>query len=151
MENQDWAVAGRGPLGRRGPRAGLLLTKPDLTVENVEKFLTEHVGDLTSFRERLMALKALLTEKLETIKQLDETILEFTKPRELEKEIEDSGEFCEQKFTYLKNCVTSNAESAIAGLPLTADHYKVAIGKPHLLISNYMRALLKTSICQFSA
>ena len=53
---------------------------------NVEKFLTEHVGDLTSFRERLMALKALLTEKLETIKQLDETILELTKPRELEKE-----------------------------------------------------------------
>ena len=60
-----------------------------------------------------------------------------------------------EKFTYLKSCVTSNAESAIAesaiaGLPLTADHYKVAIdivkdrfGKPHLLISNYMDALLK--------
>ena len=50
----------------------------------------------------------------------------------------------------LKSCVTSNAESAIAGLPLTADNYKVAIdilkdrfGKPQLLISNYMDALLK--------
>mgnify|MGYP000205828778 CR=1 FL=1 len=46
--------------------------------------------------------------------------------------------------------MTSNAESAIAGLPLTADNYKVAIdilkdrfGKPQLLISNYMDALLK--------
>ena len=55
-----------------------------------------------------------------------------------------------EKFTYLKSCVTSNAESAIAGLPLTADHYKIAIdilkdrfGKPQLLISNYMDALLK--------
>ena len=55
-----------------------------------------------------------------------------------------------EKFTYLKSCVTSNAESAIAGLSLTADNYKVAIdilkdrfGKPQLLISNYMDALLK--------
>ncbi|XP_068684807.1 uncharacterized protein [Montipora foliosa] len=50
----------------------------------------------------------------------------------------------------MKSCVTSNAESAIAGLPLTADNYIVAIdilkdrfGKPQLLISNYMDALLK--------
>ncbi|XP_068684949.1 uncharacterized protein [Montipora foliosa] len=137
------------------------------TVGNVEKILTEHVGDLTSFREKLAALKALLTEKLETIKKLDDTILELTKPKELEKEIEDSewqgfwdtfqsavdgttGISAIEKFTYLKTCVTSNAESAIAGLPLTADHYKIAIdilkdrfGKPQLLISNYMDALLK--------
>ena len=46
--------------------------------------------------------------------------------------------------------MTSNAESAIAGLPLTADNNKVAIdilkdrfGKPQLLISNCMDALLK--------
>ena len=46
--------------------------------------------------------------------------------------------------------MTSNAESAVAGLPLTTDNYKVAIdilkdrfGKPQLLISNYMDALLK--------
>ena len=58
----------------------------------------------------------------------------------------------------LKSCVTSNAESAIAGLPLTADNYKVAIdilkdrfGKPQLLISNYYGCLIETSICQFSA
>ncbi|KAK2549503.1 hypothetical protein P5673_030047, partial [Acropora cervicornis] len=199
------------------------------TVGNVEKILTEHVEDLTSFREKLTALKSLLIEKLETTKRLDETILEIAKSRELEKEIEDSREFCEhvysilakidlrleegkhgvckqtpvtnqeisntgntksakvklpkielksfsgnyqewqgfwdtfqsavdgntsisaiEKFTYLKSCVTSNAESAIAGLPLTADNYKVAIdilkdrfGKPQLLISNYMDALLK--------
>ena len=57
-----------------------------------------------------------------------------------------------EKFTYLKSCVISNAESAIAGLSLTADNYKVAIdilkdrfGKPQLLISNYMDALLKLS------
>ena len=68
---------------------------------NVEKILTEHVGDLTSFREKLAALKALLTEKLETIKKLDETILELTKPKELEKEIEDSGEFCEHVYSIL--------------------------------------------------
>ncbi|XP_068742563.1 uncharacterized protein [Montipora capricornis] len=58
------------------------------TVGNVQKILTEHVGDLTSFRENLTALKALLTEKLETTKKLDETILQLTKPKELEKEIE---------------------------------------------------------------
>ena len=175
-------------------------------------------------------MKSLLIEKLETTKNLDESILEIAKSRELEKEIEDSREFCEhvysilpkidlrleegehgvcketpvtnqeinntgntesakvklpkielksfsgnyqewqgfwdtfqsavdgntsfsaieKEFTYLKSCLTSNAESAIAGLPLTADNYKVAIdilkdrfGKPQLLISNYMDALLK--------
>ena len=71
------------------------------TVGNVEKILTEHVGDLTSFREKLTALKALLTEKLETTKKLDETILELTKPKELEKEMEDSGEFCEHIYSIL--------------------------------------------------
>ena len=55
-----------------------------------------------------------------------------------------------QKLTYLRSCVTGAVESAIAGLPLTEDNYKTAIdilrdrfGKPQLLISNYMEALLK--------
>ena len=46
----------------------------------------------------------------------------------------------------MTSCVTSN----VAALPLTADHYKVAIdilkdrfGEPQLLISNYMEDLLK--------
>ena len=38
------------------------------TVGNVKKILTEHVEDLTSFREKLIALKSLLIEKLETTK-----------------------------------------------------------------------------------
>ena len=64
------------------------------TVENVEQILTDHEEDLTSCRERLTVLKSLLTEKLETMKKLDEAILESIKPKEFEKEIEDSGEFC---------------------------------------------------------
>ena len=43
----------------------------------------------------------MLTEKLETTKKLDEAILEPTKPRELEKEIQDSGEFCEHVYSIL--------------------------------------------------
>ena len=75
------------------------------TVDNVEQILTDHEEDLTSCRERLMVLKSLLTEKMETIKKLDEAILESIKLKEFEKEIEDSGEFCEtmtneQVFTY---------------------------------------------------
>ena len=45
---------------------------------------------------------------------------------------------------------TGAAESAITGLPLTEDNYETAIdilrdrfGKPQLLISNHMEALLK--------
>ena len=54
-----------------------------------------------TFREKLTALKSLLIEKLETTKKLDETILEIAKSRELEKEIEDSGEFCEHVYSIL--------------------------------------------------
>ena len=202
------------------------------TMENAEKMLTDGGEDLSSFKEKLTTLTSLLTEKVETTRKLDEAILENTKPKELDKEIEDSGEFGQhvysilakinfrlehsehskhgghmqapaaiqgndnsknaesakvklpklelksfsgnyqewqsfwdtfqsavdgntsispiEKFTYLKSYVTSNAESAIAGLTLTADNYKVAVdilkdrfGKPQLLISNYMDALLK--------
>ena len=45
---------------------------------------------------------------------------------------------------------TGAAESAITGLPLTEDNYETVIdilrdrfGKPQLLISNHMKALLK--------
>ena len=48
---------------------------------------------------------------------------------------------------------TGAAESAITGLPLTEDNYETAIdilrdrfGKPQLLISNHMEALLKLPI-----
>ena len=44
------------------------------TMENVEKMLTDGGEDLSSFKEKLTALKSLLTEKMETIKRLDETI-----------------------------------------------------------------------------
>ena len=70
-------------------------------VENVEQILTDHEEDLTSCRERLTVLKSLLTEKLETIKKLDEAILESIKPKEFEKEIEDSGEFCANVYSIL--------------------------------------------------
>ena len=58
-----------------------------------------------------------------------------------------------QKFPYFKSCVTGAAESAITGLPLSEDNYETAIdilrdrfGKPQLLISNHMEALLKLPI-----
>ena len=35
-----------------------------------------------------------MNERLETIQKLDETILENTKGRDIEKEVEDCGEFC---------------------------------------------------------
>ena len=207
------------------------------TMEGATRILveqtTDHVED--SSREKLLGLKFTLNERLETIQKLDETILGNTKGRDIEKEVEDSGEFCAnvyrilaridlsledaknsahvgtspsfiqgtcndnmkskeggnmklpklelksfsgnyeewqsfwdtfesavnrntnisriQKFTYLKSCVTGAAESAISGLPLTEDNYETAIdilrdrfGKPQLLISNHMEALLKLPI-----
>ena len=39
--------------------------------------------------------------KMKTIKKLDETILENTKQKQLEKEIEDSGEFCQHVYSIL--------------------------------------------------
>ena len=200
----------------------------DKTIENMEKVFTDHVEDAATSREKLMGVKSMLNEKLETLRKLDDCILENTKARDAAKEIQDSGEFCErvysilvkidlslegakygrhvqtpanqennnskntksakvklpklelksfsdnyqewqsvwdtfesavvrntgisriEKFTYLKSCETGTAQSAIAGLPLTADNYEVAInilkdrfGKPQLLIANYMDALLK--------
>ena len=52
----------------------------------------DHVED--SSREKLMGLKFTLNERLQTIQKLDETILENTKGRDIEKEVEDCGAFC---------------------------------------------------------
>ena len=60
------------------------------TMENAEKIIADDGQDLSSSKEKSTALKSLLTEKMGTIKNLDETILESTKPKELEK---DFGEF----------------------------------------------------------
>ena len=84
------------------------------TAGNVEKILKEHVEDLTSFREKLTALKSLLTQKLETTKRRDETILEFAKSRELQKEMEDSGEFCEHAYSIFAK-IDSNLEKGKHG------------------------------------
>ena len=42
-----------------------------------------------------------LNERLKTIQKLDETILENTKGRDIEKEVEDSGEFCANVYRIL--------------------------------------------------
>ena len=59
----------------------------------------DHVKD--SSRERLLGLKFTLNERLETIQKLDETILENTKGRDIEKEVEDSGAFCANVYRIL--------------------------------------------------
>ena len=58
-----------------------------------------------------------------------------------------------QQFTCLKSCVTDAAESTITGLPLTEDNNETTtdilrdrFGKPQLLISYHMEALLKLAI-----
>ena len=48
-----------------------------------------------------MGLKFTLNERLETIQKLDETILENSKGRDIEKEVEDSGEFCANVYRVL--------------------------------------------------
>jgi len=54
-----------------------------------------------SLREKLMGLKFTLNERLETIQKLDETILENTEGRDIEKEVEDSGKFCAKAYRIL--------------------------------------------------
>ena len=49
------------------------------TMENAGKILTDGGEDLSSSKEKSTALKLLLAEKMETIKKLDETLLENTK------------------------------------------------------------------------
>ena len=48
-----------------------------------------------------MVLKITMNERLETIQKLDETILENTKGRDIEKEVEDCGEFCAKVYRIL--------------------------------------------------
>ena len=48
-----------------------------------------------------MGLKFTLNERLETIQKLDETILENSKGRDTEKEVEDCGEFCAKVYRIL--------------------------------------------------
>ena len=54
-----------------------------------------------SSREKLLGLTFTLNERLETIQKLDETILENTKGRDSEKEVEDSSEFCANVYRIL--------------------------------------------------
>ena len=72
-------------------------------MEGATKILVEHTADHVEglSREKLMGLKFTLNERLETIQKLDETILENTKKRGIEKEIEDSGEFCANVYRIL--------------------------------------------------
>ena len=49
----------------------------------------------------IMGLKFTLNERLETIQKLDETILENSKGRDIEKEVEDCGEFCAKVYRIL--------------------------------------------------
>ena len=48
-----------------------------------------------------MGLKFTMNERLETIQKLDETILENTKGRDIEKEVEDCREFCAKVYRIL--------------------------------------------------
>ena len=73
------------------------------TMEGATSILVEQTADHVedSSREKLMGLKFTLNERLETVQKLDETILENTKGRDIEKEVEDSGEFCANVYLIL--------------------------------------------------
>ena len=75
------------------------------TIEGATRILVEQTADHAedSSREKLMGLKFTLNERLETIEKLDETILENTKGkgRDIEKEVEDCGEFCAKVYRIL--------------------------------------------------
>ena len=75
---------------RNAHRAFVEKTMEDATRTLVEQ-TADHVED--SSRKKLMELKLTLNERLETIQKLDETILENSKGRDMEKEVEDCGEF----------------------------------------------------------
>ena len=73
------------------------------TMEGATRILVEQTADHVedSSREKLMGLKFTLNERLETIQKLDETILENSKGRDIEKEVEDCGEFCAKVYRIL--------------------------------------------------
>ena len=63
------------------------------------KQTADHVED--SSREKLMGLKFTMNKRLETIKKLDETILENTKKKDIEKQVDDSAEVCANVYHIL--------------------------------------------------
>ena len=73
------------------------------TMEGATRILVEQTADHVedSSREKLLGLKFTLNERLETIQKLDETILENTKGRDIEKKVEYSGEFCANVYRIL--------------------------------------------------
>ena len=73
------------------------------TMKGATRILVEQTADRVedSSREKLMGLKLTLNERLETVQKLDETGLENSKGRDIEKEVEDCGEFCAKVYRIL--------------------------------------------------
>ena len=73
------------------------------TMKGATRILDEQTADRVedSSREKLMGLKLTLNERLETVQKLDETGLENSKGRDIEKEVEDCGEFCAKVYRIL--------------------------------------------------
>ena len=72
-------------------------------MKGATRILDEQTADRVedSSREKLMGLKLTLNERLETVQKLDETGLENSKGRDIEKEVEDCGEFCAKVYRIL--------------------------------------------------
>ena len=70
-------------------------------MEGATRLLVEQTADHVEDSSKFMGLKFTMNERLETIQKLDETILENTKGRYIEKEVEDSGEFCAKVYRIL--------------------------------------------------
>ena len=85
-----------------------------------------HVED--SSREKLIGLKLTLNERLETVQKLDETVLENSKGRDIEKEVEDCGEFCAKVYRIL------------ARIDLSLDDAKNSVYVKLITMSKAMRA-----------
>ena len=73
------------------------------TMKGATRILDEQTADRVedSSREKLMGLKLTLNERLETVQKLDETGLENSKGRDIEKEVEDCGDFCAKVYRIL--------------------------------------------------
>ena len=70
-------------------------------MENAGEDVNRWREDLSSFKEKLTAFEVFADRKSGNIRKLDETILESIKPKELDKEIEDSGEFGQHVYSIL--------------------------------------------------
>jgi hypothetical protein len=73
--------------------------------------LCEQYDGSPSQKEHLIGLKSSQTEKLETIRKLDEHVLETIKEEDIEKEIAESGEFFETLYRSLAKIETCLCES----------------------------------------